>query len=181
MRIISGKYRGRRINPPAGFRARPTTDFARESLFNILTGRCDFEDMAVLDLFSGTGSIGLEFASRGCRIVDMVENNHRHYTFIKDTLSIFDLPGSRVFHSNVKSFLKGALIKYDLVFADPPYDLEWLTEIPDLVLGAGIMNNDGVFILEHPKRISFGNHQCFSEQRKYGNVNFTFFKQTEKE
>ncbi|HUS87357.1 MAG TPA: RsmD family RNA methyltransferase [Bacteroidales bacterium] len=175
MRIISGKYRGRRINPPTGFKARPTTDFARESLFNILSVRYTFEELSVLDLFSGTGCVGIEFASRGCPRVDMVENNFRHFSFIRKTLSTLDLPGSRVFHSNVKSFIKGADITYDIVFADPPYDLEWLGDIPALILESGILNDSAVFILEHPKNLHFGNHPNFSEHRKYGNVNFTFF------
>ena len=179
MRIISGKYRGRRINPPSGFKARPTTDFARESLFNILSVRYNFEELSVLDLFSGTGSVGLEFASRGCPLVDMVENNHRHFSFIRKTLSTLDLPGSRIFHSNMKSFIKGTDITYDIVFADPPYNLEWLGEIPSLILGSKILAEEGIFILEHPKDLSFDFNPNFSEHRRYGNVNFTFFSPAE--
>ncbi|MEZ5000948.1 MAG: 16S rRNA (guanine(966)-N(2))-methyltransferase RsmD [Bacteroidales bacterium] len=175
MRIISGKYRGKQFSPPAGFKARPTTDYARESLFNILSGRYDFDEMNILDLFAGTGSIGLEFASRGASAVTMVEINYRHYDFIRKTLAGLDLPGTSVVHTNVKTFLRGCNEKYDIVFADPPYDLEWLSEIPSLVLNAGIFNPGSLFILEHPKKVSFSDHPRFAEQRHYGSVNFTFF------
>jgi len=175
LRIISGKYKGKQFTPPAGFRARPTTDFARESLFNILASRYDFEGMHILDLFSGTGSIGLEFASRGASTVTMVEVNYRHYSFIRKTLEGIDLPGTTVVHSNVKSFLRACSLKYDIIFADPPYDLEWLPSIPQMVFDTGIMKEDSVFILEHPKRISFAGNQHFAEHRHYGSVNFTFF------
>lgn len=176
MRIISGKYKGKTIVPPRGFKARPTTDFARESLFNILHTRYDFDGMSILDLFAGTGSIGLEFASRGASHVTMVELDSKHYGFIRNTLSLLDLPGATVVHSNVKSFLKGSTHKYDIIFADPPYDLGWLSDIPDLVINSELMNSDSIFILEHPKGISFGSHPLFSEHRHYGSVNFTFFR-----
>ena len=175
MRIISGKYKGKHFTPPAGFRARPTTDFARESLFNILSPRYDFTGMPVLDLFAGTGSIGLEFASRGASPVTMVEVNYRHYSFIRKTLEGIDLPGTTVVHSNVKSFLRSCPMKYDIIFADPPYDLEWLQSIPELVMNAGILHEDALFILEHSKRLSFKDNPYFADHRNYGSVNFTFF------
>ncbi|TFH34274.1 MAG: 16S rRNA (guanine(966)-N(2))-methyltransferase RsmD [Bacteroidia bacterium] len=178
MRIISGKYKGKQIIPPKGFRARPTTDFARESLFNILSTRYDFTGMHILDLFAGTGSIGLEFASRGATAVTMVEVNYKHYSFIRKTLEGLDLPRTSVIHSNVKSFLRAGRTNYDIIFADPPYDLDWLPAIPELVIGAGIMNDDAIFILEHPKRISFLENPHFIEQRHYGSVNFTFFNRS---
>lgn len=176
MRIISGKYKGKQITPPKGFRARPTTDFARESLFNILNTRYDFDRMHILDLFAGTGSIGIEFASRGASPVTMVEVNYKHYSFISKVLAELDLPGTTVVHSNTKSFLRGCKKRYDIIFADPPYDLEWLEEIPSLVIESGIMDDETLFILEHPRGISFLNHPLFLEHRNYGSVNFTFFQ-----
>lgn len=176
MRIISGRYKGKIISPPKGFKARPTTDYARESLFNILHTRYDFDGMSILDLFAGTGSIGLEFASRGASQVTMVELDIKHYSFIRSTLKNLDLPGTTVVHSNVKSFLKGPKHKYDLIFADPPYELSWLSDLPEMVLNSELMNSDSVFILEHPKGVSFNHHPNFTEHRSYGSVNFTFFR-----
>lgn len=176
MRIISGKYRGRRINPPAGFNARPTTDYARESLFNILANRIDYETLEVLDLFSGTGSISYEFASRGARTVHLVEINTRNISFIRKMLNEMKLENVKALHIDAKAYLKTCKYKYEIIFADPPYDLPWLSGIPDLVIGAGILKDNGFFVLEHPKHLSFSNHSHFSEHRDYGSVNFTFFK-----
>jgi len=176
LRIIGGKYRGRRIVPAHGLRARPTTDFARESLFNILNNRIDFESAAVLDLFSGTGSISFEFASRGTAIVHLVEKDMKHFTAIVRIINDIGIPNIRPVHIDVKAFLKTCTFKYDVVFADPPYELVWLRSIPDLVLGAGILKEDGFFILEHPRNMSFSSHPSFFEHRNYGGVNFSFFR-----
>ena len=175
MRIISGKYRGRRINPPQGFKARPTTDYARESLFNILANRIDFEDTEVLDLFSGTGSISYEFASRGAITVHLVEKDIRNISFIRKTINEMKIENVKALHVDVKAYLKTCRYRYDIVFADPPYDLPWLNEIPDLLLQTGILKETGVFILEHPKGTSFTSHRNFTEHRDYGSVNFSFF------
>lgn len=176
MRIISGKYRGRKIYPPAGFKARPTTDYSRESLFNILTNRIDFEAVEVLDLFSGTGSISYEFASRGAMTVHLVERDARNISFIREMIREMDLKNVRALHIDVKAYLKTCRYAYDIVFADPPYDLPWLESLPDLVLGAGILKKNGFLILEHPGSITFAGHGNFSEHRNYGSVNFTFFR-----
>ena len=176
MRIIGGRYRGRRINPPSNFRARPTTDFAREGLFNILNNRIDFESVIVLDLFSGTGSISYEFASRGAEAVHLVEKDMRHISGIKKILKELDLENVKPIHIDVRAYLKTCSVKYDIVFADPPYELKWLKELPDLVTEAGILKEDGFFILEHPRDISFANHRLFFEHRNYGGVNFSFFR-----
>jgi 16S rRNA (guanine(966)-N(2))-methyltransferase RsmD len=176
LRIISGKYRGRRINPPAGFSARPTTDFARESLFNILANRIDFESVEVLDLFSGTGSIGFEFASRGAQNVHLIEKDFRSISFIKKTRAEMGIENMKPVHVDVKAYLRACKFKYDIVFADPPYDLAWLMDIPDLVMGADILKKDGFFILEHPSRADFAGHRFFYEHRSYGSVNFSFFR-----
>jgi len=176
LRIIGGIYKGRRINPPSDFKARPTTDFAREGLFNILNNRVDFEDINVLDLFSGTGSISYEFASRGASLVHLVEKDMRHISGIKKILSELDLKNVKPIHIDVRAYLKACSIKYDIVFADPPYELSWLSELPDLVTQAGVIREDGFFILEHPRDLSFTGHKLFFEHRNYGGVNFSFFK-----
>jgi 16S rRNA (guanine966-N2)-methyltransferase len=176
LRIIGGKYKGRRIVPPRNFKARPTTDFAREGLFNILNNRVDFETINVLDLFSGTGSISYEFASRGAASVHLVEMDPVHITGIKHIIHDLDFRNIRPIRIDVKAYLKTCSVKYDIVFADPPYDLQWLKELPDLVAQANVIKQDGFFILEHPKALSFTNHKLFFEHRNYGGVNFSFFK-----
>ncbi|MEI8224738.1 MAG: RsmD family RNA methyltransferase [Bacteroidota bacterium] len=176
MRIIGGKYKGRRIVPPGNLKARPTTDFAREGLFNILNNRVDFETINVLDLFSGTGSISYEFASRGAASVHLVEKDPRHISGIKRIIKDLDIENIRTIHIDVRAYLKTCSVKYDIVFADPPYDLKWLKELPDLVTQAGVIKNDGFFILEHPKGLSFTGHKLFFENRNYGGVNFSFFR-----
>ncbi|MFA5819204.1 MAG: RsmD family RNA methyltransferase [Bacteroidales bacterium] len=176
MRIIGGKYKGRRIVPPGNLKARPTTDFAREGLFNILNNRVDFETINVLDLFSGTGSISYEFASRGAVSVHLVEKDPRHISGIKRIIKDLDIENIRTIHIDVRAYLKTCSVKYDIVFADPPYDLKWLKELPDLVTQAGVIYEDGFFILEHPKGLSFTGHKLFFEHRNYGGVNFSFFK-----
>ncbi len=176
MRIIGGKYRGRRIDPPAGFKARPTTDFAREGLFNILYNRIDFESSSILDLFSGTGSISYEFASRGAFSVHLIEKDLKHISAIRKIIKEIGFENIKPVHIDVKAYLKTCSVKYDVVFADPPYDLSWLKELPDLVTQSGIIKEDGFFILEHPRSNSFKDHKLFFEHRNYGGVNFSFFK-----
>lgn len=176
MRIIGGTHRGRRIEPPSNFKARPTTDFAREGLFNILNNRIDFETSSILDLFSGTGSISYEFASRGAAQVHLIDKDPKHIAGIKRIIKDIGFENIRPIHIDVKAYLKTCSIKYDVVFADPPYDLSWLKEIPDLVTKSGIIKDDGFFILEHPRGISFNSHELFFEHRNYGGVNFSFFR-----
>jgi 16S rRNA (guanine966-N2)-methyltransferase len=176
LRIIGGKYKSRRIVPPGNLKARPTTDFAREGLFNILNNRVDFETINVLDLFSGTGSISYEFASRGAISVHLVEKDPRHISGIKRIIKELEIENIRTIHIDVKAYLKTCSFKYDIVFADPPYDLSWLRELPDLVTESGVMKEDGFFVLEHPKALSFTSHKLFFEHRNYGGVNFSFFK-----
>ena len=176
MRIISGKHKGRRINPPSTFAARPTTDYARESLFNILANRIDFESVSILDLFSGTGSISYEFASRGAPVVHLVEKEPKHISFIRKMIYEMKLENIKPIHIDVAAYLKTCRFKYDVVFADPPYSLSWLDSIPDLVISSGVIKENGFFILEHPKDISFVSHKFFFEHRNYGSVNFSFFR-----
>jgi 16S rRNA (guanine966-N2)-methyltransferase len=176
LRIIGGKYKGRRINPPENFKARPTTDFAREGLFNILNNRVDFETINVLDLFSGTGSISYEFASRGAASVHLVEKDLKHISGIRRILKDLDFRNVKPIHIDVRAYLKTCSVKYDIVFADPPYGLSWIRELPDLVTQSGVIKEDGFFILEHPRDLSFTGHELFFEHRHYGGVNFSFFR-----
>lgn len=175
MRIIGGKYKGRIITPIAGLKARPTTDFARESLFNILNNRVDFEAISVLDLFSGTGAIGFEFASRGAEVVHMIEKDQKNIAGIRHNIEKIGFTNIKPVHIDVKAFLRTCKFKYDIIFADPPYDLEWLAAIPGLVIGSGIMKEDGFLILEHPRALNFKDNERFFEHRNYGSVNFSFF------
>jgi 16S rRNA (guanine966-N2)-methyltransferase len=178
LRIIGGKYKGRIINPISGLKARPTTDFAKESLFNILNNRVDFESISVLDLFSGTGCISFEFASRGTETVHLVEKDSRHLAGIRHIINEIGFKNIKPIHIDVKAYLKTCKFKYDIIFADPPYDISWLKEIPDLIIRSGILKEDGFFVLEHPKSMDFKSHEMFFEQRNYGSVNFSFFKPT---
>jgi len=175
VRIIGGKLRGRIIEPPSGLKVRPTTDFARESLMNILNNRYDFSETSLLDLFGGTGAISYEFASRGTEDIDIIETDRRNCEFIGKTLRLFDFKSAKIHRIDVRDWLKICHKQYDIIFADPPYALLWLKEIPDMVMRSGAVKGSTVLILEHPKNIDFSNHKLFSEHRNYGNVNFSFF------
>ncbi|HIR33762.1 MAG TPA: RsmD family RNA methyltransferase [Candidatus Coprenecus merdigallinarum] len=181
MRIIGGTLKGRTVMPPQGFRARPTTDFAKEGLFNVLDNTCDLSSARVLDLFSGTGSISYEFASRGVPEIYAVEMNPLHASFIKRTAASFRISGMHVVRHNVFDFLDICRLDFDIVFADPPYAIEGLDTIPDKVFNApcvpgGLLREGGLLILEHPASYSFDNHPRFEKEKKYGNVHFTFFR-----
>ncbi len=177
MRIVSGELRGRRFCPPDNFKARPTTDFAKENLFNVLNNMIDFEEVSVLDLFSGTGSISYEFASRGCRDVTSVELSYQHRQFIAKTIKDLKLEG--VIHSvraDAFRFVADTRAKYDIVFADPPFDLEKVDALPDWIFEHEILSEGGMLILEHGGEGRFNGHPNFAQTRNYGKVNFTFFE-----
>ena len=177
MRIIGGRLRGKAILPPAGYKARPTTDFAKEGLFNTLNNEFWFEDLAVLDLFGGTGSITYEFASRGAGEVICVEMNPANFAFIRKTVASLGLSSVvKVLHQNVFDFLDICTKRFDIVFADPPYALEGLDTIPDKVLSRGLVHGGGYLILEHPAEYNFAAHPSFVKERKYGNVHFSYFR-----
>ncbi len=176
MRIIGGSLKGKSIIPPAGLKARPTTDFAKEGLFNVLTNKIEFEDIAVLDLFAGTGSISFEFASRGCKEIVAVEMNPMQADFIRKTAGKLGLSSLIVVRHNVFDFINICTRKFDIVFADPPYQIEGLETIPDRVIEHNILADNGYLILEHPNDLSFKEHPYFVKEKRYGNVHFTFFK-----
>jgi len=175
VRIISGTYRGKQIHPPRNFKARPTTDFARESLFNILIHQYDFEDLEVLDLFGGTGIITYEFASRSVRSVVTIEMDPAHFKFIRNTCNEMDLDCVTVIRGDAFRYLKKPYQSFDVIFADPPYDHPRLEEVPDLVFSSEILAKGGLFILEHSSNHTFTANSHFVKQRKYGGVNFSFF------
>ncbi|MBQ9386711.1 MAG: 16S rRNA (guanine(966)-N(2))-methyltransferase RsmD [Bacteroidaceae bacterium] len=176
MRVISGIYRHRRFEVPRTFKARPTTDFAKESLFNVLANRIDLEDASALDLFSGTGSISIELVSRGCSHVVSVENDPDHYRFICKVMETVKTDRCLPVKGDVFKYIAGCNTKFDFIFADPPYQLENLADIPDLVFDAGILADDGIFVLEHGKTNNFSNHPHFTDMKVYGSVHFSFFK-----
>ncbi len=179
MRITGGELRGRQIVPPRNFTARPTTDFAREGLFNTLVNTYNFDEIAVLDLFSGTGSISFEFASRGCRAITAVEMNPTHAGFIKETIARLNITGMNIVRHNVFDFIPICRLKYDIIFADPPYNIANLAAIPHKILSGNLLKNEGILIFEHPAAFNFSEHDCFIKEKRYGNVHFSFFKKTE--
>ena len=177
MRIIGGSLRGRAINPPVGYQARPTTDFAKEGLFNSLDNEFFFDGLAVLDLFGGTGSIAFEFASRGAGSVISVEMNPVNASFIRRTAAALGVAQTvQVVRHNVFDFIPLCTKRFDIVFADPPYAIEGLATIPDKVLAKGLVHAQGYLILEHPTEYNFAAHPSFVKEKKYGNVHFSFFR-----
>ncbi|BAX81347.1 16S rRNA (guanine(966)-N(2))-methyltransferase RsmD [Labilibaculum antarcticum] len=176
MRIVSGTHKGRRISPDKNFKARPTTDLAKENLFNVLNNIIDFEDLKVLDLFSGTGSISYEFASRGAGKVMCVEKNHNHFSFIQKTIKELKFEQIQAVKSDVFRFLRNFPQKFDLIFADPPFEMKSLETIPELVFEKELLTEDGILIVEHGSTNDFSTHPNYYDKRVYGSVNFSFFK-----
>lgn len=176
MRIITGQYKGRHFEVPRSFKARPTTDFAKENIFNVLNGYLDMEDAVCLDLFAGTGSITLEMLSRGASQVVSVELDRDHHNFIRQCLQKLGDEKCALIRGDVFRFLKGCHQKFDLIFADPPYALLTLATIPDIVFEKELLAENGVFVFEHGKQNDFSQHPHFVEHRAYGSVNFTIFK-----
>ncbi len=176
MRIIGGRLRGKNIMPPSGYKARPTTDFAKEGLFNVLDNEYEFEDLKVLDLFGGTGAIAFEFASRGAAKVYSVEMARENASFIISEAKRLGLGNVVMVRDNVFDFLPLCREKFDIVFADPPYALEGLESIPDKVFEADILYPERYFILEHPGTYSFKDHPRFKKEKVYGKVHFSFFE-----
>ena len=184
-RIISGQWKAKRISAPKHFTVRPTTDFAKEALFSILDNRYTLASSSVLDLFSGIGSITLEFASRGCQDIQSVEMNAKHAGFIQHTASELDLVlNMNIQRADVFDWLKKNKGKkqYDIIFADPPFDLDEkkYQELIALVLENDYLKENGVFILEHSSRMKL-EHSQLLESRKYGNISFAFLNNETKE
>ncbi len=176
MRIISGSLGGRKLRPPVNLPVRPTTDLAKESLFNILNNWVDFEQLTVLDLFTGTGRISFEFVSRGAVEVFAIDTNNKCIGFIEKTAVEFKVDNLHAFQSDVFSFLKHTNKKFDIIFADPPYDLKNIPAIAPLVFEKQLLQPEGMLIIEHPREIDFSNHTAFLQKRTYGKVNFSFLQ-----
>lgn len=177
MRIISGKYKGKRITAPKKLPVRPTTDMAKEALFNILNNSYYFERISVLDLFSGTGNISYEFASRGCDQIIAVDADHGCVKFIGQTAKELHFNITAI-KGNVFPYLEKAAQKTDIIFADPPYDmaLAEFEKIPELVFKNQLLEEDGVLVVEHAKHMDLSSLAHFSHQRKYGGSAFSFFE-----
>ncbi|MDD4514225.1 RsmD family RNA methyltransferase [Massilibacteroides sp.] len=180
MRIISGKYGHRRFSVPSSFEARPTTDFAKENLFNVLMNLIDLEETTdALDLFSGTGSIAFELISRGCNKVTAIEKNRTHAGFITKVAKELKTDSLNLICGDAFRFLKTARQEsYDFIFADPPYALDNLEQIPHLILERDLLRTGGIFVMEHPKEYDFSDLSYFSQKRIYGSVNFSLFIKT---
>ena len=174
MRIIGGRFRGKNIKVPGDLPVRPTTDFAKEGLFNILNNRMNFDELSVLDLFSGTGHISLEFASRGAGQVVAVDSSFKCAGFLRSVSNELGLNINAI-KGDVFSFLKNNHSRYDLIFADPPYDLEGIPGIHELVFSNNLLNENGWLIIEHGPKTNLESLPHFLQHRKYGNVNFSFF------
>ena len=176
MRIITGQYKGRRFDIPRTFKARPTTDFAKENIFNVLSGYVDFDGDTALDLFAGTGSISLEMLSRGCSQVVSVEADRDHARFISECVRKLQVDNHVLIRGDVFRFVKSCRQQFDLIFADPPYQLPNLPTIPDLIFEHQLLAPDGIFVFEHGKQNDFSQHPHFREHRAYGSVNFSLFQ-----
>ena len=182
MRIITGKYKGRHFDIPRTFKARPTTDFAKENIFNVLVQYVDFDGAEALDLFSGTGSISLELVSRGCSHVVSVELDRDHHRFIQDCMKKLTAnsqePIANIIpiRGDVFRFVKSCKQQFDFIFADPPYALKELATLPDLVFERQVLKEEALFVLEHGKDYDFSEHPHFVEHRQYGSVNFSLFR-----
>lgn len=175
MRIIGGKMKGLRINPPANLPVRPTTDLAKEALFNILNNQYDLENIRVLDLFSGTGNVSLEFASRGAELVVSVDKHFGCVSFLKAAAQKYSLDNIKASKADVFKFLEIETDRFDIIFADPPYDLPSIPKIPEIVFRRNLLNEGGVLIVEHPSMKKIDS-PYFVDQRKYGYSSFSFFE-----
>lgn len=176
MRIISGEFGGRKINPPANMpNTRPTTDLAKEGLFNILQSRIDFEGIKTLDLFGGTGSITYELASRGAGDLTIIEKDAAMHTFIKQTLEMLKIQNCKVLKMEVFNFLASATDTYDFIFAGPPYALGTIDDLPKIIVSKKLIAPGGFFVLEHTPRNNYEKYPGFSFQRNYGTTVFSFF------
>lgn len=178
MRITGGSHKGRQFHIPDHLGIRPTTDFAKEALFNILRSRINFEEKKALDLFGGSGNISYEFASQGCSQIITVEKNFKVYRFIKKTVTELNLTNIKVIKADVFTFLKICPDSFDIIFADPPFKLKNIHRIPLLVFEKNLLNPNGILIVEHSSEVKFSEIRQLKETRKYGTVNFSIFGNT---
>lgn len=176
MRIIRGKYGRRRFDVPTNITARPTTDYARESIFNVIENLIDLEGATALDLFSGTGAISFEFLSRGCAAVTSVEKASTQFNFITKVKKLLGDDNLTQVKGDVFRFIGSCTRKFDIIFADPPYDLPNLPELPGLILGSGMVKEGTIVVVEHSKHNDFSALPQFLQHRTYGKVNFTIFQ-----
>ncbi len=178
MRIITGIYKGRHFDVPHTFKARPTTDFAKENLFNVLQGYTDLEDSTALDLFSGTGSITLELLSRGCREVVSVEKDRDHSNFIRQCVEKLNIAAEgqthRLIRGDVFKYMKSCKQQFDFIFADPPYSMDGIDTIPQMALP--LLQPEGLLVVEHGKQNDFSQLPQFLDHRQYGSGNFSIFR-----
>ncbi|MDD6210803.1 MAG: RsmD family RNA methyltransferase, partial [Bacteroidales bacterium] len=174
MRIVGGKYKRRRFDVPKNFEARPTTDMAKENLFNVLSNLIDFEGIRALDLFAGTGGISFELVSRGASDVVCLEKNTLHYNFIKKVKELLGAEELHPIKGDAFKYLDGKIIKpFDFIFADPPYNLPTLEDIPAIILTGNLLSKDGIFVMEHSDKNDFSALPFFWQRRTYGSVNFS--------
>jgi len=178
MRIIHGKYKSTRIVAPKNLPVRPTTDMAKEGIFNVINNEFYFENLVVLDLFSGTGNVSYEFASRGAKSVTSIDNNYNCIKFIKTTAAKFGFDQMQVYRSDVTKFIEGTNSTFRLIYADPPYDLEGQDEMVSAIMAGNMLEDEGWFIIEHDSHHSFEHIEGFKQQRRYGSVNFSIFVKT---
>ncbi len=176
MRIIGGSHKGKILKVPVGLPVRPTTDYAKEALFNILINKVDIENLSVLDLFAGTGNITLEFASRGASEITSIDINQNCIAFIKKMSLELGFKNIKVIKDDCFRFIKEHSSNYDLIFCDAPYDNEKLKDLPQLISESKLLKEDGLLIIEHPEKINFKSDFELADHRNYGKVNFSFFK-----
>lgn len=175
MRIIRGKYGRRRFDVPKNISARPTTDFARENIFNVIENLVDLDGAVALDLFAGTGAISFEFLSRDCASVTTVEKSHTQYSFIDKVRDMLGVKNMTLVKGDVFRFIDSTTQKFDVIFADPPYDLPNFGEIPEKILSSQMLKPGTLVVIEHSKAYDFSSLPHFSQHRTYGSVNFSIF------
>ncbi|MDX1653015.1 MAG: RsmD family RNA methyltransferase [Brumimicrobium sp.] len=176
MRIISGKLKSYRFTPPKGFPSRPTTDFAKEALFNILENQFTLKNLEILDLFAGTGNISFEFASREAGNILAVDKNYNCIRFIREFAKKYELENElSALKEDAFTFLKRTSQKFDLIFADPPFDTKIHASLIEAIFESNVLNESALFIMEHDKHKNFSDHPFFESSRKYGHVVFSFF------
>lgn len=175
MRIIGGQYGGIRLNPPTNLPVRPTTDIAKEALFNILQNRLDFYELTCLDLFAGTGNISFELASRYAHAVESIDLHFKCVQYIAETAKKMNISSIKAKKADVFKYIQTAKHKFDFIFADPPYDIPKLPQLAHLILENELLNKGGLLIIEHPSTREMDSHPNFVEKRKYGYSSFSFY------